>query len=147
MNYIIDEGMFIGKGANSVINYIHHLHCMDRMRKSSYATENHVELSTSSPSTISCLVSSEDQAEIIHKVDLRNGSAVPSCTCEDFSLQKWPCKYMFAELNCIEESSWEKLPKFSINYPFLVLDEDSYTRRTHKMPQNSIAIGPKPIKE
>ena len=121
------------------------MHCMDRMRKSSYATQNHVTLLTLSSTTISCLVTSEDRAEIIYKVDLKNGSAMPSCTCKDFSLHRWPCKHMFAAFNCIEELSWEKLPDFYINHPLIVLDEDCYTGKTHKMPHNSTGIGPKPI--
>ena len=52
---------------------------------------------------------------------------------------------MFAAFNCIEELSWEKLPEFYINHPLIVLDEDCYTGRTHKMPHKSTAIGPKPI--
>ena len=66
-------------------------HCMERIRKSTYATSNHITVVSSNP--VSHYVMSENIQGKKYKIELHNDT-MPSCTCQDFTLHKWPCKHV-----------------------------------------------------
>ena len=47
---------------------------------------------------------------------------VPSCTCPDFKMNKWPCKHILFVLKKDNDYDWECLPDHYRNLPCFVID-------------------------
>ena len=62
-----------------------------------------------------------------YQVNIGSTETFPQCSCDDY--QKWylPCKHFFAIFNCFPGFSWQSLPAYYRNSPYMILDDDFCT--------------------
>lgn len=58
-----------------------------------------------------------------YNVQLGNDHIFPTCECFDFQRYYLPCKHFFAIFDLIPGYSWESLPEYFRNSPFITIDK------------------------
>ena len=96
------------------------LHCLER--KSNSRKFNSEDILTKDPEKGVFTIRGSSN---IYTVSLGTESAVPSCSCSDWTKWQLPCKHFFALFRLVPEWSWESLPESYRKSAYLSTDHTS----------------------